>query len=176
VAISRWGFCGVVQIDRQEMSPRLRYSLVSHQDSKLRGGCCCCCCCWGLLDVLAWWEDGWDHVCVEKRARGTGEGVEWSGGGERGIGCLHLFFADSTQRWWWGYGVRRQNHITSVHDSKRYKDRETPRPQGSIRIAFQLVDGTVATNTNINTNIKSTLGGLSKQKSRQGNKIPTHSP
>jgi hypothetical protein len=62
-------------------------------------------------------------------------------------------------------------HITSVHDSRRCKDGETSRLQDSIRIAVQLVEGTVATNTNINTDIKSTLGGLSKQRSRQGNRI-----
>jgi hypothetical protein len=60
-------------------------------------------------------------------------------------------------------------HITSVHESKRCKDRETSRPRDSIRIVVRLVERTVATNTNIN--IEGTLGELSKQKSRQGNRI-----
>jgi hypothetical protein len=68
------------------MSSRLRYSLVSCGDSELAGWGAC----WftaaaaaaaaaGLLGVVAWWRDGWDHVCLEKRARGMSEGLEWSG-------------------------------------------------------------------------------------------------
>jgi hypothetical protein len=66
------------------MSLRLRYSLVQYCDSELAGWCAC----WfaaaaaaaGLLGVLAWWDDGWDHVCLDKRVRGR-RGVEWSGEG-----------------------------------------------------------------------------------------------
>jgi hypothetical protein len=141
--ISRLGVCGMRRTDRHRMSSRLRYSLVSCGDSELAGWCAS----WlaaaataaaGLLGVVAWWGDGWDHVCLEKRARGMSEGlecgVEWRGRhgccfalswlclclcclveswGESG---MHLFPVDSTWRWFGIWRVKA-NHNQSVSQS-----------------------------------------------------------